>query len=84
MHAIRQRSAAHDKEIKQLKSLIEAESNDEFIELLEGNAETRANEYSMLLEDLGRLAEEVRDAKRFNVYKQVARQEEPTTAGGAE
>lgn len=79
VHAIRQRAGAQDKEIKQLKALIEAESNDEFVELLEGNAERRANEYSALLEDLGRLADEVRDAKRFNVYKQ-----QPTTTAGAD
>ena len=71
IHEVRQRAGQHDKEIKRLKYLIEEERNDDFIDLLEGNAEERANAYSILLEDIKRLSEEVRDAKRFNVYKQL-------------
>lgn len=71
IQSIRQRSSTQDKDIKRLKVLIEEERNDEFVELLEAQAEDRANEYSMLIEDIQRLAAEVKDAKRFNVYKQV-------------
>ena len=52
-----------------MKMLIEEERNDDFIDLLEGSSEDRANAYSMLLEDIKRLSEEVKDAKKFNVYK---------------
>lgn len=74
IQAIRERSRQHDKEIKHLKLLIEEERNDEFIDLLEGNGEARANDYSILLEAARRLADEVRDSKRFNVYKQLSQQ----------
>ena len=71
IYGVRVRAGQHDKEIKRLKFLIEEERNDEFIDLLEGNGEERANAYSQLLEDIKRLSDEVRDAKRFNVYKQL-------------
>ena len=55
--------------MKHLKTLIEEEKNDEFIEELESNSERRENEFNQLLSHIQKIAEEVRDAKRFSVYK---------------
>jgi hypothetical protein len=54
-----------------LKGLIEEERNDEFIEELEVNAQRRDQDFEQLLHEIKRVAAEVRDAKRFNVYKQL-------------
>ena len=51
--------------------MIEEEENDELIEDLESNSETREQEFKSLLAEIRRVASEVRDAKRFNVYKQM-------------
>lgn len=54
-----------------LKSLIEEERNDDFIEQLESGADQREDEFRNMLADIKNVADEVRDAKRFNVYKQI-------------
>jgi len=54
-----------------LKGLIEEERNDEFIEELEVNAQRRDQDFEQLLHEIKRVAAEVRDSKRFNVYKQL-------------
>jgi len=71
IQAVKQRSSQLDKDIKHLKTLIEEEENDELIEDLESNSETREQEFRSLLAEIRRVASEVRDAKRFNVYKQM-------------
>lgn len=48
--------------------LIEEERNDEFIEQLHGNNERRESEYRLILQDIQKLSDEIRDAKRFQVY----------------
>jgi hypothetical protein len=60
--------------------LIEEERNDELIDNLEGNAEVRSNEQAMLLENISRIAAEVKDSKRFNVYKQLQKREQVGSA----
>lgn len=54
-----------------LKGLIEEERNDDFIEQLESGADQREDEFRNMLADIKNVADEVRDAKRFNVYKQL-------------
>ena len=39
----------HDKEIKRLKTLVEEERNEEFIDELEGNWEKRNSDYENLI-----------------------------------
>ena len=69
IQVIKQHSREHDRDVKHLKTLIEEEKNDEFIEELESNSERRENEFNQLLSHIQKIAEEVRDAKRFSVYK---------------
>jgi len=71
IQTIKQKSSALDKDVKMLKGLIEEERNDEFIEELEVNAQRRDQDFEQLLHEIKRVAAEVRDAKRFNVYKQL-------------
>jgi|LauGreDrversion4_2_1035121.scaffolds.fasta_scaffold229073_1 nitrate reductase assembly molybdenum cofactor insertion protein NarJ len=66
----------HDKEIKRLKTLVEEERNEEFIDELEGNWEKRNSDYENLISVIKRVADEVRDSKRFNVYKQLYEKKE--------
>ena len=68
---LRGRSSKHDKDIKTLKILIEEERNDDFIDQLESGADQREEEFRRMLADIKNVADEVRDAKRFNVYKQL-------------
>ena len=73
---IRAQSSMHDKEIKRLKTLVEEERNEEFIDELEGNWEKRNSDYENLISVIKRVADEVRDSKRFNVYKQLYEKKE--------
>ncbi len=60
-----------DKDIKTLKQLIEDERNDDFIEQLEANDDHRQQDYKRVLDEIRRVGNEVRDAKRFDVYRQM-------------
>lgn len=71
IQTIKQKSSEMDKDIKTLKQLIEEERNDDFIEQLETNDEKRQSEFQQLLAEIRRVGSEVRDAKRFDVYKQL-------------
>jgi len=52
IQAIKLRSKDHDKDVKRLKTLIEEERNDDFIEELETNAEKREAEFEELLHEI--------------------------------
>ena len=49
IQGIKQRSGAMDKDIKNLKNLIEEERNDDLVEDLEANSQKRDQEFEQLL-----------------------------------
>jgi cytochrome c556 len=58
-----------DKDIKNLKGLIEEEQNEELVRELEENGGKREQEFKEMLREITRVASEIRDAKRFDVYR---------------
>ena len=68
---LKQGSSSLDKFVKNLKILIEEEKNDELAEQLESTEQSRETEFNAMLTQIKRVAAEVRDAKRFDVYKQL-------------
>lgn len=68
---LKQGSSSLDKFVKNLKILIEEEKNDELAEQLESTEQHRETEFNAMLTQIKRVAAEVRDSKRFDVYKQL-------------
>ena len=69
--SLKQGSQRIDKFVKSLKLLIEEEKNDELAEQLHQTEQYRLTEFKAMLAQIKRVAAEVRDAKRFDVYKQL-------------